>query len=147
MKFSWGVGITLTYVIFISSVVGIVIYMHTIDVNLVRDDYYEQELKHQDKIDKQTRSQALSENVQVKLDSVNLNISFPSEFKSYEVDGMLTVFRPSDREMDKTIKIDCNEAMIHKIPIAQLQKGVWRIKVDWQARNNTYYDEKIIMIN
>ncbi len=147
MKFSWGVGITITYVIFISSVVSIVVYMHTLDVNLVRDDYYEHELKHQEQIDKQKRSQALAEKVDVELDSVNLNISFPKSFKSYEVEGVLTVFRPSDRSLDRTMDIDCDESMQHKVPLAQLAKGVWRVKIDWQARNTTYYDEKIIMIN
>jgi hypothetical protein len=147
MKLSWGTGITLTYIVFIGAVVAIVIYMHTLDVNLVRDDYYEHELKHQIQIDKQKRSQALPEKVAFILGNESMDVSFPKIFKPYEVEGKLTIFRPSDRSLDKEMMIDCNDSLVHQIPLANLAKGVWRIKVDWEANKTTYYDEKIVMIN
>jgi hypothetical protein len=97
MKFSWGTGITLSYVIFITVVIGVVIYFHTLDVNLVSDNYYEQEIKHQGKIDKAERANNLSEKPDIKVDGRNIYIKFPTLFNADEIEGSIVLFRPSNR--------------------------------------------------
>ena len=146
MKFSWGVGITLSYVIFITAIVGIVIYAHTIDVNLVSDNYYEQELKHQDLIEKKIRTQNLPNQVETKISAGKIDITFPKIFKPYELSGRINLFRPSDRNKDLTFNINTDSLMTQTIPTLDLSPGVWRVKIDWSAKNVGYYNEKILMI-
>ena len=47
MKLNWGKGIFITYALFFVMIMSVVVYMSSLDVNLVTEDYYEKELKHQ----------------------------------------------------------------------------------------------------
>lgn len=147
MKFSWGTGITLSYVIFITVVIGVVIYFHTLDVNLVSDNYYEQEIKHQSKIDKAERANNLSEKPEIKIDGGNIYIKFPTLFNADEIEGSIVLFRPSNKNKDLTIPLNLNNDLRQNISTNKLDGGVWRIQIDWIARDISYYIEKIIMVN
>ncbi|MBU1095714.1 MAG: FixH family protein [Bacteroidetes bacterium] len=147
MKFSWGTGITLSYVIFITVVIGVVIYFHTLDVNLVSDNYYEQEIKHQGKIDKAERANNLSEKPDIKVDGRNIYIKFPTLFNADEIEGSIVLFRPSNKNKDLTIPLNLNNDLRQNISTNKLDGGVWRIQIDWIARDISYYIEKIIMVN
>lgn len=147
MKVSWGTGITITIVIFMAAVISLVIYAHTLDVNLVADNYYEQEIKHQSMIDKKMRAQKLSKQIKTVIEGDNIVVTFPDLFKYYEIGGTISLYRPSDRREDLLWNIDLNTELVQRIPSGTLSPGLWRLKVDWTARDSAYFNEKIIMIN
>jgi hypothetical protein len=147
MKFNWGRGIFLTYALFLVVIISMVVYMSSIDVNLVTEDYYEKELKHQEQIDKEARANQLPEKLKIIVRQNIVDLTFPSMFKPYEISGLVQFYRPSDSRYDFRVKIELNDSLKQTITTSTIQKGYWRIKVDWSAKNNDYFNEKLVMIN
>ncbi len=147
MKISWGTGIALTIIVFMAAVISLVVYAHTLDVNLVSDNYYEQELKHQVLIDKKIRTQKLTEQLSTSLTGENIIVQFPRLFKSYEITGSIYLFRPSNRKEDLLVHLNLSSELQQIISTASLKQGLWRLKIDWTAGDSSYYNEKTIMIN
>jgi hypothetical protein len=147
MKFSWGKGIFATYALFLVIILSVVIYLSGMDVNLVTEDYYKKELEHQSQIDRETRTNQLPEKLMIKVIQNTINLKFPSMFKPYEISGSVRFYRPSDSQQDFSVNIELNESSQQIIYTESIQKGYWRIKVDWSAKNIEYFNEKLVMIN
>ena len=147
MKISWGKGITFVYIIFLIVVLGTVAFTTTVDVDLVTDDYYEKELKYQNEIDKKNRTNQLSEQLEIKLESENVKFNFPKAFTSLELGGKISFYRPSNKNMDFALPVNPDSNGIQLVPSKKFAKGLWKIKTDWNYKNIEYFNEKIIVIN
>ncbi len=147
MKFDWGKGIFAAYAVFFVMIISVVVYMSSLDVNLVTEDYYEKELKHQEQIDKETRTSQLPEKLMIKVGQNLINLKFPSIFKPYDIAGLVQFYRPSDSRKDFSVNIRLDESSEQIISTENIPKGYWRIKVDWSANNIDYFNEKLVMIN
>jgi hypothetical protein len=147
MKFSWGKGIFITYTLFLVMILAMVTYLSSMDVNLVTEDYYEKELKHQEQINKEARTKELAEKLEISVQQDLVNFKFPSLFKPYEVSGLIQFYRPSDSMMDFSVAIKLENSLEQIISTTGIQKGYWRIKVDWSAADSDYYNEKLVVIN
>ena len=51
MKWNWGVGITLTIIVFTIISLLFIYFAFNQDINLVRDDYYEAEVQFNEKLE------------------------------------------------------------------------------------------------
>lgn len=146
MKLNWGKGIFAAYTVFMIVVLGTVAFTTTVDVDLVADDYYEQEIKYQNEIDKKNRTNQLTEQVDVILEKENVKISFPKNSYEY-ISGKINFYRPSDEKLDFSLDIKIDSTVSQIIPRGKLAKGLWKVKVDWRHFNQEYLNEKIIVIN
>lgn len=146
MKISWGVGITITIIVFTIITLSFVFLSFGEDVNLVRDDYYEAELKFNEKKETLKRTDELVEKLKITLTQTNIEFSFPKVFTYSSISGEIFFYRPSDRELDLKIPVilDSTQKMI--IPTKRLNSGLWKIRVDWNADSLSYFNEKIIMV-
>lgn len=147
MKFSWGKGIFITYALFLVIILTVVVYISSMDVNLVAEDYYEKELNHQEQIDKAARTNQLPEQLNIKVTQNLVNLKFPSLFKPYDISGFVKFYRPSDSQQDFSVNIELSDSLEQTISTTSIQKGYWRIKVDWTAEEKDYFNEKLVMIN
>jgi hypothetical protein len=145
-KLNWGTGILIGIIIFILlSVTMTVIFMNQ-DVNLVTDKYYENSLKFQDEIDKQSRTNALNEEVKIIFNGQELNILFPEDYTKKSIDGEIYFYRPSNPKMDFKLPLLLSEKGSQVIPTQRLEKGFWRLKLNWSMDGNGYYNEKAITV-
>lgn len=147
MKFSWGKGIFIIYALFLVIILTVVVYISSMDVNLVAEDYYEKELNHQEQIDKAARTNQLPEQLNIKVTQNLVNLKFPSLFKPYDISGFVKFYRPSDSQQDFSVNIELSDSLEQTISTTSIQKGYWRIKVDWTAEEKDYFNEKLVMIN
>ena len=146
MKLNWGVGIFAAYVVFMIVVLGTVAFTTTVDVDLVADDYYEQELKYQNEIDKKERTRQLSEQVGIKLENENLKIFYPKLFAP-SISGKINFYRPADQKLDFVLDIKTDTTGLQFVSTQKLAKGFWKIKVNWFYSGEEYLNEKNIVIN
>lgn len=116
-------------------------------VDLVSKDYYEQELKYQDKIDKVNRTNALKGSLTWKIKTDSLILEVAEQFKAEKISGSIFLFRPSDASLDKTIPIEMNASGIQLISTDRLKKGIYKMQVSWEAKGEEYYNEGIIQVN
>ncbi|MBI5475451.1 MAG: FixH family protein [Ignavibacteriales bacterium] len=146
MKFNWGFGIALVIVIFAAGV-GVLVYIAASQkVDLVADDYYDQELKHQNRIDESKRSSDLKKKIEVRAANSELKIIFPDSFLSREITGSIMLYRPSDRKSDIMLPLVLDSANIQTILTPSFQKGLWRAKIMWEYEKEKYYQEEVVII-
>lgn len=147
MKLNWGVGIFAGYGVFLIIVLGTVLFTTTEDINLVTEDYYEQEIAYQQQIDKMNRTKDLPEQLEIKVEQGRIRFAFPKMFESGEISGSLHIYRPSSNKMDLRVPIALNSNNEQIFPTSGIAKGLWEINVDWQANGNEYFNKKKVLIN
>ena len=147
MKFNWGTGIVIAFIGFISFIMYFVINMNTdkkLDHDLVTEDYYKQELKYQNDIDKEKNAKTLSANLKWQKTENGMLISFPENLEPSNISGKVFLYRPSNKQLDfeTTISLSNHNLLI---PDKRLLDGRWNIKIDWNYKGNNYlYKEEIL---
>lgn len=148
MKLNWGVKIALLYVGFVILIITMVGMAMNQKVDLVSKDYYEQELRYQDKINKSKRSLALIEPMTWQVNPGTLVLKFPKQFKNKTVKGTVYFFRPSDEAMDTRINFVVQDtSRSGYLNTVKLKPGLYKMQIDWQANDQEYYNEGIIQLN
>ena len=147
MKINWGTGIVIAFILFIAFIMYFVINMNLnkkYDHDLVTEDYYEQELLHQNEIDKVDNSKKLKENVNWKKTDDGILVSFPTDLNYKNITGTVFLYRPSNKKLDSEIDISLSDHYL-LIPKTRLLDGRWNIKVDWKYDDKSYlYKESIV---
>lgn len=146
MKINWGVGITITIIVFTLASFWFIHFAFNQDVNLVRDDYYEEEVKHQDKIDKIKRTQNLKEPLNIKLETGKIVFNFPQTSNNNNTDGTILLYRPANRNLDKSFPILIDSTHTQVINLESILPGLWKVQVNWSIDTLQYFTEKIFMI-
>ena len=147
MKISWGVGVTIVIVVFTIVTLAFVFFAFTQDVNLVREDYYAEELKYETRIEQIKRTKNLANPLKVSVKGKGLKFSYPKNFKASKIKGDVLLYRPSDRGSDMKFSISLDSLNQQNISTSQMIKGMWKAQVSWSANDTTYFNEEIIMVN
>lgn len=140
---NWGKGILLSIIAFVGIIMTMVVISVRMEgIELVTDNYYEQEIKYQDQIDKQKSTLALDREVLV-FDAANktLVLDLPIGVK-----GKLNFFRPSDEKLDQELSLNILEERNKTIPIDSMKEGYWRVQLSWTENGTSYYQEKKISL-
>jgi nitrogen fixation protein FixH len=145
MKFTWGTGIAIFYILFATTMVAMVLYSKTLDNSLVVEDYYDKDLQYQSHIDKLKNSQALSKDLELIHDSKNrtMKIQFPQDFKAIE--GTILFYRSEDKSKDQVVKITVDSDYAMTIPISNFMPGKWTLKIDWTGDGKPFYKEQVVL--
>lgn len=146
MKFSWGTGIAIFYIAFVIVMVGMVVYSKSVDNSLVVENYYDEDIRYQQQIDKLENSAHLEKNVEITTaDNFDLLIKFPEDIASIE--GTVLLYKADDKSKDKKfdIKLDASNQML--IPAGEYRGTKLTLKIDWQGNGVPYYKEKDILLS
>lgn len=120
-------------------------------VDLVSDNYYQNEIDYQQHIDRVANAQSGI------TDPANLN---SSTTMTYQPDqqrvvfvlptnlqkGEITFYRPSDRQQDFRVTIPTRHPVRQVIPTRTLAKGVWRVQFTWSDGQREYYKEEQLFL-
>jgi hypothetical protein len=144
---NWGLRIILLYTAFVGGMLFLVYKCTQQSVDLVSTDYYAQELKFQDKIDRLNNSEQLDVKLAVVYspEHSNIQIVFPESSTPNNTTGEIVLFRPDNSKLDFKIPIDITEG-VQNIPTDKLSKGLWRVKSSWSTNDTPYYQEEKIII-
>lgn len=142
---SWGYKILIFYGLFVSGILFLVYKSSRERIDLVATDYYEQELKYQDKINEAARAAALSEPVTVEMRNDTLCLDFHHNFTGKTITGELDLYYAADKKRDisKTFTQQAPELLL---PVPAINKGQHTVKLNWSVENVTYYLEKNVFI-
>lgn len=142
---NWGKKILIVYVVFVLGIVFMVYKSSTQNADLVTTDYYDKELKYQEKIDEGKRVAALSAPVEFSIKENAVTIQFPKDFAGKQLAGEAVLYCPSDKKKDfkKSFTLK-DEPLQMDIPAGS--KGLYELHLSWQDGGVTYYFEKKIFI-
>lgn len=139
---NWGKSIALFYGLFVVALLIVVAFSFTQDVNLVTEDYYQQELVYEDQINRIKNTEALVEKPEIVLKGSYVELSFPAELSPK---GTILFFRPSDANKDRRIAISLGADKKQQIDFSSEQKGLWKAKLNWTQEGKEYYQEFVIV--
>ena len=146
MKINWGTGITIFYSLFVLTFVYLVYRSTQEDLNLVVDNYYEKDLQYQSHLDKLNNANTLLEDLKIyrNKEEEYIRFSFPKDFTN--IKGEILLYRASDQSKDLTTTIKLDDGNSQQISTKDLQKGYWKIKVDWEGNETAYFKSTTIQI-
>lgn len=138
MKFTWGNAIFLVMTAFILLMTSFMIRAASNQEELVAENYYEQEVKYQQQIDKLNNTGSLSDDVLMEIVGTELVITFPAEVKGMALSGELYLQRPSDSRADARIPVHVDADGRMAVPVDQRLKGAYNALLEWKAGENEY---------
>ena len=146
MKINWGTGIAIFYGCFMLTFISIAILSTRHDVNMVKKNYYDDDINYQKHYDRIQNEQALTEKVQINFNTEleSVVIKFPSNMPLPL--GKIILFHPARDTDDKSFEIKADSALQMIIPVKGFPNGRWQVQINWESGNKTFYKEEYIVI-
>ncbi len=135
--------------LFMLFIIALVIACIRQDFFLVAKDYYRDEINYQQHIDKVNNTQSAQKtvNLENRVGAGYINLQFPPVAdRNHRVAGEITLFRPSDARKDIIIPVTLDNNNQQVINTGNLDKGLWKIKIDWSESGEPYYDDFTLII-
>ena len=144
MKFNWGTGIFIFYTAFVVFILALVYRTTQENIDLVTDDYYQQELEYQDIIRKKANATNLDSGLTYSINKMNVVFSFPPAQK--EIDGNIKIYRASNKKFDKDFEIDLNDQNKMIVSMDNSPLGLYKMMVLWENDSIGFYVEEDIYL-
>lgn len=145
----WPYAIIATFVLFAGYIGFMVQQAMRTSVDLVSDDYYQQELAYQQRIESVARTAALPAPVVVEYEAATqrLTLQLPPSMAGQAVEGTLHFFRPSDKQLDFKLPFEpTGTPHQQELNTSKLKPGRWQLRLDFKAGTQQYYLEKELSI-
>lgn len=139
---NWGKGLMLTMAAFAGLMTWLVVRSIQAPEPLVAEDYYEQELRYQQRIDALTRANALGEPVRAELLTDGLRLQFPHVQHGQAIQGHVLLLRPNDPNGDRAFTLRADTAGRFDTTALRLTRGRYDLAVDWSVNGLPYRYEQ-----
>lgn len=139
---NWGIKIVIGMAIAMTAVVCTGIYMVNKDTDTLEEiNYYEKGLNYDEEYQKKENVALHHNKAQVFKQNDSLVINFSKAYNSVVVNFK----RPSDESLDR--KLSFSTIKSYKIPIKDMKKGTWHIRLEWENEGVNYLQDENIYIN
>ncbi len=146
IKFNWGTGIFIVIAMFVMAVIAFFIFINTLDINLVEDNYYEKELAYQERIDKIENTANLTGEIDIRQENGQMIIQFPDIDPLLVPTGTVWFYRPSDPKKDFTVPLNLDNSRMQVMDVSKIDPGKWTVKMEWEMGGKHYYYEENLII-
>lgn len=144
---NWGYKIALIYGGFMMFVISMVtICIKQDDIHLVSKEYYKEEIAYQDQIDKLTNAQQLHGQMGFQYIGEKQVVEFFFPKVLSDVSGEILFFRPSDARKDLKVPVKMDESGKQVVPVSQLDKGLWKVKIKCTANGKEFFNEQVLVV-
>ncbi|MFK8037182.1 MAG: FixH family protein [Crocinitomicaceae bacterium] len=143
MKFNWGHGITIAILAFMSFIVYIVIQTFSLNADLVQDDFYEEEIRTNDKKLMIQNYSNLNENIEIEQAKEGILIIFPKKLAN--ATGQIQFYRRDDKRLDKFFDIKLDKNNTHKLDYTEFLTGKYDIKIECKKNKTKYLHRTSIL--
>ncbi len=143
----WPIGIVAAFAVFIVLTAFFVKSAVSSRTDLVTRDYYEQELRYQERLDQLRRTAPWMDHIRVRWEPGELRVAIPAEHAAAGVRGRLVLYRPSAAAQDVEWPLAPDANGEQRIPAEGLAAGLWKAQLHWSAENEDYYFEEPLVID
>jgi len=144
----WPVSIIAFFAVAITCAVGVVIFCTRQKVDLVAADYYEQEVRYQDQLDRAQRAASLQAPAAIRYDTATrrITVSLPADHLKQSLKGWIQLYRPSAANQDQKLPLHVNPAGEQIIEANGLSAGLWHVRVSWNLDGaDFFFDQKLVI--
>lgn len=144
----WPYGLIITFAVFISWLATFAVIAVSGRMDLERPDYYEQEIRYQEQIDRRERTAGMAGRMTVAYEPAlaRVVLQIPAEHAGRKASGTVKFYRPSDASLDRDVRLEVDATGRQQLDVAGLQSGLWKCRVTWQVDGEEYFfDNAIVM--
>lgn len=141
MSFNWGKKILFLYLGFVALIVTLVWKSSQVKLNLVSEDYYEQEVSFQKRLDAQAATATLDMKPVMSVTPEAIMIFFPPNFSGKAIKADLQLYNPAGSALDKSFaNLQAEDGKL-RIDRKGLPAAHYTGKLTWKCDGKTYYQE------
>lgn len=134
MKFNWGTKLFIGAALFIVFIVSMVTFMIRQNIELVKDNYYEDALNYESELQKFKKTKGLD--FEITYNDSAQQLLFHSAMGGRQ-SGFAYFYRPNQSNLDFVKSFVLNEYGTSILSTADLEKGRWKVKYEWVVNNDT----------
>jgi hypothetical protein len=143
----WPIAIVVYFILFISFIVTFIVFATRQHVDLVRDDYYEEEIRFQRQLDRVQRTRDLDGRAAVTYNATQrcIIIKLPAAQPS-QTTGQIHLYRPSDAKLDQAVQLALDTNGAQRVDATHLRDGLWKVRVQWFVDGQDYYVDQPVVV-
>jgi nitrogen fixation protein FixH len=144
----WPIAIIAYFILFIGGVITFSIYAARQRVDLVRPDYYIEEIQFQQQLDRLNRTQPISAQVTIAYNpgQQSITVALPAAHTHHPTSGRIHLYRPSDAHLDQDLELAVNPEGVQHLDARKLQPGLWKVRVQWTVDGHEYFFAQSVVI-
>ncbi len=137
MKFNWGTGIVIFFILFATSMTLAVVATTRHPPQLMKKDYYALDLSYQERMDKKQNTANLATPPAARFDATGstIQVSMPAGMTAQN--GTVNCYRSSTAHDD--ISTPFGNVTALSIPADKFAPGRWHVELDWTATDGKKY--------
>ena len=145
----WPYAIIAWFVIFASALAAWTTFAVRQKTDLVRADYYEEEVRFQSQLDRLNRTSAIRGEVAIGHDATKreVTLQLPASHLSPRPTGHIQFYRPSNAALDLKVPLAVDAAGRQRIGTGALRGGLWKMRVQWSGAGQEYFFEQVIVVD
>jgi len=136
--------VVIAFVFFALFIGTLVVISMRQDIGLVSKNYYQDELKHGEKMIRQTNASLLKEQPILTFENNSVKVVYPL-LTTIET-GELRVQRPSNELLDQQFEITAGGKDIQSFELKVWEKGLYRVSFTWKMEGKEFYVEKLMVL-
>jgi nitrogen fixation protein FixH len=111
---------------------------------MVSENYYEQELKYQDRINAVNRAVNCGVTITSDASKKSVVIALPAVQVAQNISGSIQLYRPSAPALDQKVRLEPKADGTQRLDTSRLAAGLWVVRVKWVAGGENYFLEQKI---
>lgn len=135
---NWGKGITVFIILFMGFIGSMVYIAFTKNADLVRDDYYENELAFDQTKQEKRNYTTAGEKIHIEKNESGITFLFP-EMMDNNSDGTIEFYRPDQKKYDREFALAMNDNRMQQLDYDNFVEGYYDVSVRWKDRNDKGY--------
>ncbi|WP_080236782.1 FixH family protein [Spirosoma rigui] len=141
---NWGKSIVLVFIVFAGFIGTMVVQMSRERIDLVRDDYYQDEIAYQQHIDRVANARRFDPKAYIHYHSDRrlVEVTLPDALTQ----GVLTLYRPADRRQDDRQVLSSGMPGRFTLSMQHKPAGLWRAQLTWSDGQREYYTERELIL-
>ncbi|MBO0935430.1 FixH family protein [Fibrella sp. HMF5335] len=137
---SWGKAIILIFILFAGFIGTLVYLMHRERIDLVRDDYYQDEIAYQRQINRVVNARHIDVTtiIQYVPTRHEIRLNLPDSLRH----GTFLLYRPADRRHDVRLALTATTPTVSTIAMQEKPGGLWRAQLTWSNGQRDFYTDR-----
>lgn len=136
------------FALFITCMVLFIVFASWHPTDLVRQDYYEEEIRYQQQLDRLNRTQPIRTAVRVRYLPARqlIRITLPAAHATPQTSGEIHFYRPSDAHLDHRLRLEVDAQGHQEVDARHLKGGLWKVRLQWKVAEHEYFFDQSIVV-
>lgn len=146
MKLNWGTSIVIVYSIFVAIMITFAVKASRIKYDLVTDNYYDEAVKFQDRIDENENAINANSRLSITFDNQTSSIILNVSGNQKTLNGKLAFYKPDKASEDFNLNFETDFDGFQLIPLSDIAHGSWKVSATYEVNGKNCLEEVRIFI-